>query len=161
LALADEVLRQASGAEGRLFRLLSVVRQAAVSDRAATFLKRATTLYLFGFEPEVAIMARGALEAALRERIGPKPLRGAPDLSLEELMEKAGETDVLPTLVRDKSPRGWYAKSRSELWHADRIRLAGNFALHDKPGFRPPDDGIHDAYSVIRELTIVLRAVFP
>lgn len=161
VALAREDLTRAAGAEMRFFRLVSLMRQSAVSDRAARYVDRVTSLYLFGFEPEVAVMARGALEAALRDRLGQAFVKSSLPPTLEEMMAHAGETGVLPQLIKDRSPRGWFPKARTALWHADRIRLAGNFALHDEPTYRPPDDGIHDAYNAIRELALVLRVLFP
>lgn len=86
LDLADHFSEQAVDADKRALRLLGLLMAGGLSGSAAGFLKRAVSLYLWGFEPETAIMCRAALEAALIERLnidGPPP-------SLEKLLQNCG-----------------------------------------------------------------------
>lgn len=62
----DELLPRA---EQRLVQLVALIASRPLSQRAASYLDRATRLYLWGFDPECLIMCRSALEAAVASRL--------------------------------------------------------------------------------------------
>jgi hypothetical protein len=158
LDLADHFGEQAVDADKRALRLLGLLMAGGLSGSAAGFLKRAVSLYLWGFEPETAIMCRAVLEAALVERLG----IDGPQPSLEKLLETAGATGVLEGYHEDqRKRRGWRADRGSALWRADRIRVSGNFAAHDSPMFRQEAGDLRNAFEVVRDLTLVLQDLFP
>lgn len=156
---AEELLPRA---ESRISDLLTLVAARSVSPRAASFLDRATRLYLWGFDPECVIMCRAVLEAALTSR-----LAGDVDVddaapNLDNLLRIAGGRKVLAGFERADNRKGWRAKKGSPLWRAERLKWAGNEILHQRPevaGSRATD--IKDAREAVRELAWVLSELFP
>lgn len=161
LKLAEELLHQVADPGPRLFKLAGLVSQSALSAHAAAYMERTTRLYLFGFDPEAAVMARAVLGKALADAITVPVSRAGMDPTLDDLITEAASTGALPGRRASKSRRGWTAQKDTPLWHADEVRKAGNHAAHEEPGFRPPDDGLHDAFNVIRSLSKVLEHLFP
>jgi hypothetical protein len=158
LDLADQFGERAVDADKRALRLLGLLMAGGLSGSAVGFLKRAVALYLWGFEPETAIMCRAVLEAALVERLG----IDGPQPSLDKLLEIAGETGVLEGYHKDqRRRRGWRPERNSGLWRADRIRVSGNCAAHDSPMLRQEAGDLRNAFEVVRELTLVLQDLFP
>ena len=54
-------------AEDRIPVLVELVSERDLSERARSFLDRATRLFLWGFDPECVVMCHGSMEAALAE----------------------------------------------------------------------------------------------
>lgn len=156
---AEELLPRA---ESRISDLLTLVAARSVSPRAATFLDRATRLYLWGFDPECVIMCRAVLEAALTARLADDVDRDDPAPNLDNLLRIAGGRKVLDGFERAKNRKGWRARKGSPLWRAERLKWAGNEVLHQRPevvGSRSTD--IQDAREAVRELAEILTLLFP
>lgn len=154
---AEELLPRA---EGRISDLLTLVAARSVSKRAASFLDRATRLYLWGFDPECVIMCRAVLEAALTSRLEVEVDDAAPNL--DNLLRIAGGRKILHGFERAKNRKGWRATKGSPLWRAERLKWAGNEVLHQQPevaASRSTD--IKDAREAVSELAWVLSELFP
>ena len=160
-ALARDVVTQVSGATNRAVRLLGVVQGKRLSARAFAFIRRATQLYVWGFEPECVVMCRAGLESALLERLGDviDPDQGEPELA--SLIRMAGEHGILTGYEMVPTQSGWRARHGSPLWRAQRLRWSGNYAAHDAPELRQEHHDIVNAFEAIRELSLILRELFP
>jgi hypothetical protein len=161
LTFAKEALERLRGAGTRATRLLGQIQPEHHDKRAADYVRRATTLYMSGFEPEAAIMCRAALDHVLRQVLAERGvLESQPENqpSLDRLLEICAKSGVLPGRrnPRAGSRKSWDATPDSALWYADQIRRAGNYAAHERASFRPPDDGLKNAFEVIRALSKVL-----
>ena len=107
-------------------------------------------------------MCRAALESALEEGLAHTISPDEETPSLDEMMRIAGEEGLLPTLVAEpRLKRKWRPVTGTPLHEADRIRIAGNFIMHQFARYPDEDGQIADAFEAIRALTIVLRALFP
>ncbi len=148
-------------AEARIADLMGLIAARAVTPRAASFLDRATRLYLWGFDPECVILCRSVLESALTSRVSDEiELDGEP--TLDNLLRIAGELEILDGLERTSSRRGWRAKKGTPLWRAERLKWAGNHVLHDQPEIEPErETDIGDALTAVSELADVLSLLFP
>lgn len=162
LELAQTAIEQLKGAHERALRLVGLIHGKELSDRASSYVQRATTLYIWGFEPEAAVMCRSSLEAALSDRLAEwiDPDGRAPNL--DELLQIAGRQGVLAGYEASRAnSTKWRARRESPLWRAQRIKWAGNYAVHDRPQFRQEEHDLPDAFQTIRELSLVLRELFP
>lgn len=156
---AEELLPRA---EGRISDLLTLVAARSVSTRAASFLDRATRLYLWGFDPECVIMCRAVLEAALASRLADDLDADDAAPNLDNLLRIAGGRKILQGFERAKNRKGWRARKGSPLWRAERLKWAGNEVLHQRPevaASRSTD--IKDAREAVSELAWVLSELFP
>jgi hypothetical protein len=162
LDLASEALSQLKGATERSVRLLGVLRAQRMSVKAALFIARATRLYIWGFEPETAIMCRAALEAALAERLYELYDADSEPPSLDALITLAGEHGILEGYESNPQARkGWRARNGSPLWRAQRLKWSGNYAAHDEPILGAEASHLPDAFNVIREFSKVVGDLFP
>lgn len=158
LRIANDNVLQMRGLAHRVTRLLGQVNFEEFHPRVAAYLKSACNMYLAGYGPEVAVMCRAALEQALNERLERDgQLRVGQRMPLEDKIDLAEQHGVLSAgggggtriRLRDK-PVGL----------AHGIRKAGNHVVHDKYGFKPPDDGLAGPFEVIRALSRVLDDIF-
>jgi hypothetical protein len=162
LEIARQVTRQVDGASDRALKLLGLVRGQGLSVRASAFISRATKLYLWGFDPEAAIMCRAALQAALLERLEPVLDQDRAEPNLDALVRLAGQRGVLEGYEEtDTNRAGWRARTDTPLWRAQRLKWIGNFAAHEAPAFDPEVEGIPTGFEAIRELSAVLGFLFP
>ena len=156
--VSDELLPQA---EQRVAHLVALIASRELSDRAASYLDRATRLYLWGFDPECLVMCRSALEAAIASRLEEIIPLDEPPPPLDKLLYLGGVNNVLEGFERAGSRRGWKARRHSMLWKADRIRWSANRVVHDLPVMESEyGDGIEDGHSALKELADVLAHLF-
>ena len=160
IELATEATAQLRGASARARRLVGIIRARSLSHRASGFIERATQLYIWGFEPEAAIMCRAALEAALLNRLVDTIDADTASPALVEMIRLAGERGVLDGFAPPLGKSGWGARRGSPLWRAMRVRGAGNRAAHEHPGFQLDANASPNAFETIRDLSLVLRALF-
>lgn len=162
LALASDAMDQLAGSSDRCLRLLGILRAQNMSPRASLFIGRATRLFVWGFEPEAAIMCRAALEAALAERVADSYDQDAPTPNLDTLIQLAGQTGALDGFewIDQEHTRG-RARTDSPLWRAERLKWSGNYAVHEQPGFGSERHLVSDAFNAIREFSQVLGYLFP
>lgn len=159
LDLALAVTKQLSGSTERALKLLGVMRGQNMSHRASVYIGRATRLYVWGFEPEAAIMCRAALEAALAERLSEHIDQDVRAPNLKALLKLAGETGVLAgyEVIQGR----WRARRHSALWSACRLQWTGNYAAHDAPALGSEEAHLPDAFNTLREFGKVLGHLFP
>jgi hypothetical protein len=160
IELATEATAQLRGASARARRLVGMIRARSLSFRASGFVERATQLYIWGFEPETAIMCRAALEAALLNRLVDTIDPDTASPALVEMIRLAGEHGILDRFAPPLGKSGWGARRGSPLWRAMRVRAAGNHAAHEQPGFQSDANASPNAFETIRDLSLVLRALF-
>ena len=160
LKLARESLDQLTGASERCLRLLNIIQGRGISPRASEFIRRATELYVWGFEVESVIMCRSVLEAALVSRLDEELDLDEPPPPLDELIRLAGVHTILAG-YHPLPDNKWRARRSTPLWQAQRIKWLGNYLIHESPKFRGDPDDIPDAFSAIRELSILLGLLFP
>lgn len=162
LEIADEALGQLEGSTRRAVRLISLIRGRGLSARASEYVTRAAKLYVWGLEPECAVMCRSALEAALATRLEEHYDQDASPPTLNDLIKLAGEQDLLDGFeLAPGATKGWRARHGSALWSAQRITWAGNYVAHDMPTFRQECGDLRDAFTTLRELALVLAKLFP
>lgn len=144
--LATDAIQRLRHATDRFVSLLDLVLDHPLSPRASDYLARATRLYVLGFDPECLVMCRAALDAALQERIDDDELQrlGIQRRDLWWRIRAAESLGLFDTTLRDS---------------ADRLRQAGNQAIHTAPGFLV--EGIGDARTAVSVLSELLRALFP
>ena len=148
-------------AEARAADLVALVAMRQTTARAASYLDRATHLFLWGFDPECIIMCRSVLEAALVSRLEQAINLDRPPPNLDNLIRLAGKHQILAGFHRARNRKGWAARRGTPLWQAERIKWAGNNLLHDLPaiGGRPTD--LPDARTAIQVLAELLTVLFP
>jgi hypothetical protein len=146
IQLAWEATSLLGAAKTRSMELLLFLSAFTLSPRAAAYLDRATQLYIWGFDPEVAVMCRAVLEAALEERIDESEL-----LSLGQRRGKFGFQFY--QYVEAAAQKGLISPENRKF--ADQIREAGNKAVHVSPGLEP------EPFWLLASLTILLRDILP
>lgn len=162
LRLAAGVTNRAKGATDRAFRLVGILHGKMLSDRAAAYLARVSTLYTNGWELEAGMMCRSTLEAALLERLAPYFNGDREPPSLDKLLRLAGEHGVLDGYeLAGRTRRGWKTTPGSMLHEADRIRRAGNYITHEMLSYPTETGALKDAFDAIRALVRVLQKLFP
>jgi hypothetical protein len=128
-------------AKERLHKLVLLLRERPLSQRAGAYLDRAARLYLWGFDAEVAIVCRSALEAALHETISEEELSqsglkpGHHGFNFYQYLQGAERLGILPSEARAIG---------------DEIRHSGNRAVHVAPGLTT------DGFELLRKLTVLL-----
>jgi len=147
--LADQSLSGLEHAPDRLRNLLGLVLSGQYDDRTAAFLARAGRLYVFGYEAEALVMCRAALDVAMQERFPDDVMQTIPDIERKRLYSL--DERIFAALKQRVFTREQKAK-------ADRLRRAGNHAVHVAPGFLV--EGVDDALSAIRILAELLVALF-
>jgi len=160
LEVADAVLSRLNGAEERAIKLVSLVRGRGLGALASAYVKRATSLYVDGYNVEAAIFCRSALEASLGNRCSAwyDDNEGTPDLY--RLLRIAGENGVLDGWEKWPKDR-WSAKRGSQLYRADQLRRMANHLVHEVPDFNTNPTEIRDAFHAIEELCSVVGWLFP
>lgn len=155
----DELLPRAQKRAGNLVALMAARE---LSPRAAAFLDRATTSYLWGFDPECLVMCRSVLEAAFTTRLEESEVidSDVPPPGLEVLIRLAGENQLLPGFQKG-GRRGWSARRGTPLWRAERIRWSANRIVHDQPVFDMGGEALESADVSIQELVRILDLLFP
>ncbi|MEZ4379063.1 MAG: hypothetical protein R3B35_12345 [Gemmatimonadales bacterium] len=157
LKIVAGVIESSKGASERAIRLLGQVQTDSLSRTAADYLRRACGLYLAGYGPEVAVMCRGGLEAVLTdELLASGLLTTSQRMSLEDKIDCARDNGILSS----SSPTRGQRLRDTPVGLAHEIRKAGNYVVHDQPGFKPRDDGLGDPFEAIRALSRVLDNVF-
>lgn len=159
LGLLQRVLNRATGAGERATRLLGQVQIGDLPVKAQSYLRRACELYLAGFDAEVAIMARAALEAAVRDRlVSSSAIRSDERIDLETLLNKACGVGVLRGQQSDG--RDQQRDRDTPFGLAHELRKAGNYAAHKSLEYKPADDGLANPFEVIRALSKVLDDLY-
>jgi Domain of unknown function (DUF4145) len=144
--VADDAISRGRHSGERLAKLLSLVLDHQLTGRAATYLSRATRLYLFGFEPECLVMCRAALDAALQEVVDYSNSAGV-RATRSDLAGRIDAACRLNLFTPEMQAR------------AHTLRKAGNEAVHLLPAFTV--EGIGDAMQSIAILSELLAALFP
>lgn len=105
----------------------------AQNERTNAFLGRVATCYCLGLQTELAVMARAVLDTALQEVVPDEPVRqalGIPKRDRVGLSARLRYIDHLDLI--SGAPR-----------HAmDRLKRAGDDAVHTAPGLEPQPDSI-------------------
>lgn len=161
LTLAKEALDQLGKSTDRALRLVSLIQGKGLSERASQYVYRAARLYVWGFEPECAIMCRSALEAALATALEAHIDMDHAQPSLDELIKGAGQHKLLAGYEAARTEKGWRARRDTVLWAAQRIQRTADGAAHQFPVLGQDSDDFQDAFEVLQELTVVLNALFP
>ena len=161
LDLAEQSIVRMTGSELRVKRLAGLVRGAGLTPSASKYVKRATALYIAGFDIEAAILCRSALEAALLEACRDHYDEDDVCPNLDALLRIAGTVGLLSGYEVAKSRRGWRSRTNSQLWHAEQLKWLGNHLVHDDPDWETNPTQLADAFDAIRELSRVIGWLFP
>jgi hypothetical protein len=148
-------------AEDRVAELVALIASRTMSSRASAYLERATTLHLWGFDPECVIMCRSVLDAALSSRLATLVAQDEPPPNLDRLIALAGAEGILPGYQPAANRRGWSARKGSLIEDAEHIRLAGNRLLHELPHLTVAPKALTDSATAVRTLARVLDQLFP
>jgi hypothetical protein len=149
--LGRDAVEMVTTAEQRIWRLLLLTQQFQPSKRAAAFLRRVSRCYVYGFDPECAVMCRSVLQAAFDAEIS--------DDHCQQVLGRAKGIKRTNSSPFDLADRIAVARklgriSESSALKAAAIRAAGNVVIHEHP--RACDDPfmlIADTMDVIAELT--------
>jgi hypothetical protein len=148
--LGREGVEMVATAEQRIWRLLLLTQQFQPCKRAAAFLRRVSRCYVYGFDPECAVMCRSVLQAAFDSEIS--------DDQCCQVLGRARGIKRTTSSPFDLADRVAVAKklgsiSEASLAKAAAIRAAGNIVIHEHP--RACDDTfglIAQTMDVIAEL---------
>jgi len=123
IALIGDALGTMQSSLGRADTLLQLVGIREMSLRAASFMRRATRLYLHGFDVETVIMSAAVIEAAYEHRF-----------SHETMLENgcANERSYKPSQYESVA-RNVGVFTAEETKSARRLRSARNDAVHQVP----------------------------
>ena len=159
IQVAEALSKRLRGAGTRASEVLAQLQPEPRNRHTNEYLTRLSDLYLAGFETEVPVVARAALEHALKECL---QNRGASTSgTLEALLLRANGAGLLPEQRKRRPGDSQLApRPSSPLWHADRVRSAGNYVVHTLPAFRPPDDGPSSAREVLASLAVALDSLY-
>ena len=149
--LGRDAVEMVATAEQRIWRLLLLTQQFQPSKRAAAFLRRVSRCYVYGFDPECAVMCRSVLQAAFDAEIS--------DEDCQQVLGRAKGIKRTNSSPFDLADRVAVARKKgrisdSSTTKAAAIRAAGNVVIHEHP--RACDDPfalIADTMDVIAELT--------
>ena len=149
--LGRQVVEMAERAEQRIWKLLILTQRVRPSPRAAAILRRVSRCYVYGFDPECAVMCRSALDAEFEAEITDEMCAAV--LGESRRPRRAGVRlfDLCDRIAVAKK-LGRISPRSGEL--ADGIRQAGNEVVHEGP--RGCDDAfgtIADTMDVIGELS--------
>jgi hypothetical protein len=153
IARARAEIELASLAVSRLFEgkkrvaiLLLLLSKFELSERAGAYADRMVQCFIWGLDTECAVMARSVLESALEETFPDEKMvalgftRGRYGFEYWQYRDAATVTQLL---------------SEERLKDVERIRTAGNEAVHAAPGLHPP------AYQTVARTVACLRDLFP
>ncbi|MCK4850188.1 MAG: hypothetical protein KAT11_02495 [Phycisphaerae bacterium] len=147
-----ELLRIGEDSTERVWKLLLLAQPVSPSSRAASFLKRVSRCYIYGFDPECVVMCRGVLDAEFEAEIStdlcidvvgarrrrPK-INGHPLFTLNERIIVAEKTDSI---------------SKETAKKAHEVRKAGRDVVHKWPKV-PKAFG--DSFRIIGKTLTVIR----
>jgi hypothetical protein len=126
-------------------RIETLVKYAvgAQNERTNAFLGRVATCYCLGLRTELAVMARAVLDTALQEVVPDEPVRQALGLPKRERVGLSSRLRCIDA----------FDLIRGDARHAmDRLKRAGDDAVHTSPGLEPQPD------SIMRDLLAALSA---
>jgi hypothetical protein len=149
--LGRDAVKMVGSAEGRIWRLLLLTQQFQPGKRAAAFLRRVSRCYIYGFDPECAVMCRSVLEAAFEAEIA--------DETCAQVLGRHKRPNRSASCGFDLADRIAVARRTGRLSEpaaarAAGIRMAGNEVIHEHP--RACADAfrlIADTLDVIGELS--------
>lgn len=145
LGSAESLFDQGRRAIALLKHLISVP-----GERAKAYLTRVADCYINGMETEGVVMCRAVLDAALQEGLDNGTIVRAGNAKLNRI-DKVDLDDRLRHLKRERAVSG------AALAAANRVRTAGNDAVHVSPGLAELEETLQDLVVFLQGWSPVLE----